>query len=237
MLEVKGLKAGYDGVPAVHEVSLLVAEGEVVSIVGANGAGKTTLLRAIAGVVRPMAGEVIFMGKRLNGEPPHRIVSLGIAHVPEGRRLFGSLTVYENLQMGAFPVRREEEIKKTLAWVYELFPVLAERSKQRSDTLSGGEQQMLAIARGLMSSPRLLMLDEPSLGIMPKFVAKIMETIRRIAAQGTAILLVEQNVEKALRLADRAYVLQNGRIVLSGTGEELLGSTLIRESYLGTVSH
>lgn len=233
MLEVKDVVLGYEGIPAIHGVSLSVDEGEVVSVIGANGAGKTTLLRGIAGVLHPERGEITFGGRRIDRDAPHDIVARGVAHVPEGRKLFGSMTVRENLEMGAYAVQDRVTARKTLAWIFDVFPVLAERAGQRADTLSGGEQQMLAIGRGLMSNPRLIMLDEPSLGIMPRYVTRIFDVIRDIRARGTTVLLVEQNVEKALRIADRAYVLQTGRIVLSGAGHELLSSDLVRESYLG----
>ncbi len=233
MLEVDAVEAAYDGVPALHGVSFRVERGQVVSIVGSNGAGKSTILRTISSILKPVAGEVRFEGRRIDGQPPHDVVALGIAHVPEGRRLFGRLSVLQNLLVGAYtrpsPPEREESLQK----VFEMFPILRQRRSQKAGTLSGGEQQMLAIARGLMSRPRLLMLDEPSLGISPRLVDEIFERVREINSQGTTVLLVEQNVQSALSLADRAYVLQTGRVVLEGTGDELQRSDMVRSAYLG----
>ncbi len=233
MLRVEGVEVGYGGVPALHGVDLAVASGQVVAVVGSNGAGKSTLLRTISGLLQPTAGSIAFGGERIDRRPAHRIVRLGIAHVPEGRHLFPNLTVHQNLLLGAFTRRDPTARARTLARVYELFPILRERAGQRAGTLSGGEQQMCAIGRGLMLEPKLLMLDEPSLGIAPKIVAQIFEVIRAIAQAGVTILLVEQNVQEALELADRAYVLQTGRIVLEGSGAELLRSDLVRRAYLG----
>jgi len=233
MLEVKNVKICYGGVPAVHDVSLFVPEGKITSIVGSNGAGKTTLLKAIMGHLRPTEGQIRFHGSRINGLPAHRISRMGISLVPEGRRLFDKLTVRENLVLGAYAIKDKEQITKRLNWIYELFPILAERKKQISGTFSGGEQQFLAIARGLMSQPSLIMFDEPSLGVMPTFITLIFEIIKRIQQEGTAVLLVEQNVERSLKIADQAYVLQTGRIILEGTGSVLLKQDLIREAYLG----
>ncbi len=233
MLEFHEVSVGYGDLTVVHDVSFHVGEGEVVSLVGSNGAGKTTILRTIAGLLHPPRGEIRLRGEPIQRTPPYEIVRKRVAMVPEGRQLFGRLSVRDNLLMGAYTLRDKREIEETLAQAFAMFPVLGERSDQRAETLSGGEQQQLAIARGLMSRPSLLMLDEPSLGIMPKLVAQIFETIRGIRAKGITVLLVEQNVFEALEVSDRAYVLQSGRIVLEGRGQELLGSDLVREAYLG----
>jgi len=233
VLTIEGLQAGYDQVPVLWDLSLQVPEGSVVAVIGANGAGKTTLLRTISGLIPPMQGAITFFDRRLNGLPPHKIAALGIAHVPEGRGVFAYQTVLRNLYLGAY-LRPREEIEETLQEVFALFPRLAERQDQVAGTLSGGEQQMLVIARGLMSRPRLLMLDEPSLGLMPKLVDEIFDLVRRIREeQGVTILLVEQNVREALEVADYAYVLQTGRVVLEGAGADLLKTDLVRRAYLG----
>ncbi|HEX7519178.1 MAG TPA: ABC transporter ATP-binding protein [Candidatus Deferrimicrobium sp.] len=234
MLEIKNASIGYKGgVLAVQDISFTVKKGEVVSLVGSNGAGKSTVLRAISGLLRPRAGEILLNGEALHTVPPYDIVRRGVALVPEGRQLFGRLPVIDNLLLGAYTVASKEETEKTLQEVLALFPRLAERRGQRAETLSGGEQQQLAIGRGLMSQPKLLMLDEPSLGIMPKLVSEIFETICEVSKKGLTVLLVEQNVFEALHISDRAYVLQTGRIVLEGRGEELLKSDLVRQAYLG----
>ncbi len=233
MLEVSRIQAGYDGVVALHDVSFAVAEGEVVSIIGSNGAGKSTTLRTISGQLRPEAGSISFHGRRLDGQPAHRIAELGIAHVPEGRKLFSRLSVMDNLLTGSYSARARPSEREMIRRVFAMFPRLEERAAQRAGTLSGGEQQMLAIGRGLMLQPVVLMLDEPSLGLAPKLVDEIFATIRAIASEGMTILLVEQNVREALELADRAYVLQTGHTVLEGTGRELLDSDLVRRAYLG----
>jgi len=233
MLNVHDIQVCYDEVPAIHHVSFHINQGEIVSIIGANGAGKSTLLKAISGLLSPSRGTIEFLGRRIDHLPPHQIASLGLAHVPEGRRLFQHLTVLANLRLGAYTNKSQEMRDKTLEQVFELFPVLKARLNQRAGTLSGGEQQMLAIARGLMSRPSLLMLDEPSLGLMPKLVSLVFDTIKRINAEGTTILLVEQNVREALELANRAYILQTGNITLEGTGKELLETDLVRKAYLG----
>lgn len=233
MLRVKEIAAGYKGMPAVHDVSFEVREGEIVAVVGANGAGKSTILRAVSGLVKVTRGEINFLGQNISQWPPHRIVAAGIAHVPEGRLTFARMTVEQNLALGAYTISSAAEKDSLLEEVYTLFPRLQERRFQVAGTLSGGEQQMLAIARGLMSAPRLMLLDEPSLGLMPKLVDLIFDFVRRIKEKGKTILLVEQNVREALELADRAYVLQTGRIVAQGTGEELLASDLVRRAYLG----
>jgi len=233
MLNVHDIQVCYDEVPAIHHVSFHINQGEVVSIIGANGAGKSTLLKTISGLLSPSRGTIEFLGRRIDHLPPHQIASLGLAHVPEGRRLFQHLTVLANLRLGAYTNKSQEMREKTLDQIFELFPVLKARLTQKAGTLSGGEQQMLAIARGLMSRPSLLMLDEPSLGLMPKLVTLVFDTIKRINAEGTTILLVEQNVREALELADRAYILQTGNITLEGTGKELLETDLVRKAYLG----
>ena len=233
MLKVHDLRVCYGDVPAVHQASFRVEEGEIVSIVGANGAGKTTLLKTIAGLLRPDRGTIEFLEQRIDKHPAHEIARLGISLVPEGRHLFGKLSVEENLLLGAYVHPDPQSIKSALEDVYELFPVLKDRSRQKAETLSGGEQQMLAIGRGLMSHPKLLMLDEPSLGLMPKYATLVFETVERIHEQGVTVLLIEQNVRRALELADRAYVLQTGRIIAEGTGTELLGSELVQKAFLG----
>ena len=230
-LRVLDLSAGYGGLPALNGVSLEVRRGEIVALVGANGAGKSTLLRAVAGLLQPAAGRIEHEGRRIDGRPAHEIVRSGIAYVPEGRHLFGRLTVLDNLLLGAFTHHdgREQGLDEVTA----LFPVLKDRAQQLAGTLSGGEQQMLAIARGLMSRPRLLLLDEPSLGIAPKLVARIYEELQAINAKGLTLLLVEQNVRAALTCASRAYVLQTGRMVREGPSADLLGSDLVRRAFLG----
>lgn len=233
MLRVEGLSAGYDGVPVVFDVSFEVAEGEIVAIVGSNGAGKTTVLRAVSGLVRPMSGRIQFMGRDISGLPAHAVTSLGLVHVPEGRRLFAKMTVLDNLLLGAHTVPDEKLVGVALSEVYEIFPVLKERAGQKAETLSGGEQQMLAIARGLMSRPKLLMVDEMSLGLAPILVDRVLDVLTEISKRGVTVLMVEQKVGKALEMADRAYVLQTGRVVLSGTGEELLGHPDVKKAYLG----
>jgi len=233
VLEVKNLQAGYDEVPVLWDVSLRVPEGNIVAVIGANGAGKTTLLRTISGLIVPMKGTITFLGQQLNRLSPHQIAGLGIAHVPEGRGVFAYQTVLRNLYLGGY-LRPRQEVEETLQVVFDLFPRLEERKHQLAGTLSGGEQQMLVIARGLMSRPRLLMLDEPSLGLMPKLVDEIFDLVVRISKeQGITILLVEQNVREALAVADYAYVLQTGRLALEGTGDDLLRTDMVRRVYLG----
>ena len=232
MLEVRDVRISHGRVPAVHGASLAVGDGRIVAIVGANGAGKSTLLRAIAGLNRIDSGKIVFQGRAIERLPAHRRVGLGLALVPEGRHLFPRLTVERNLDLGAFSRRDRREVAASLELAWSTFPVLSQRRGQLAGTLSGGEQQMLAIARGLMSRPKLLLLDEPSWGIAPKLVNKIFETIVAINKSGVAVLLVEQNVRRALSLAHRAYVLQTGRIVLEGEGPELLGSELVKRAYL-----
>lgn len=233
MLKVKNLKVGYDNVPVIFDVSFEVKEGELVSIVGSNGAGKTTILKTISGLLKPMAGEIEFLGERIDNIPAHTIVEKGIAHVPEGRHVFGKMSIRDNLLLGAFTVNSEEQIEKTLNEVYEIFPRLKERENQKAETLSGGEQQMLAIARGLMSRPKLLMVDEMSLGLMPILVDRVLDILKEISRRGMTVLMVEQKVQEALEMADRGYILQTGRIVASGTGEELLNSKMVKKAYMG----
>jgi len=232
VLQVKELSAGYGKVPVLWDVSFHVGEGEVVAIIGPNGAGKTTLLKTISGLIRPAAGEILFDGRNIAGWPPHLVTRAGIAHVPEGGRLFPNMSVRENLLMGAYG-NRESLRSGVLEEVYEMFPVLRERHSQMARTLSGGEKQMLAIGRGLASRPQFLMLDEPSLGLAPKLVDAIYERLHALRERGLTVLLVEQNVHYALELADRGYVLENGRIVMEGTGQELARSEHIKKHYLG----
>jgi len=236
LLELKRVSAFYGDLQALHEVSLEIREGEIVALVGSNGAGKSTTLRTISGLVRAAgASEIWFEGRRIDRLPAYEIAGAGIIHVPEGRRLFPFLSVEDNLRVGAFSARVRRNTEKNLARVFELMPILKERRNQLAGTLSGGEQQMCAIARGLMVEPRLLMLDEPSLGLSPLFVDTVFELIQQINRQGTTVLLVEQNVEKSLRLARRGYVLDNGKVVLSGPGEELLNNEDVRKAYLTVV--
>lgn len=233
MLKVKNLKVGYDNVPVIFDVSFEVNEGEMVSIVGSNGAGKTTTLKTISGLLKPMAGEIYFLGERIDNKPAHKIVEMGLAHVPEGRHVFGKMTVKDNLLTGAYTIKTEGEINKILNEVYDIFPRLKDREYQKAETLSGGEQQMLAIARGLMSKPKLLMVDEMSLGLMPLLVDKVMEILKEISGRGMTVLLVEQKVQEALEMADRGYVLQTGRIVAEGSSQELLESDMVKKAYMG----
>jgi branched-chain amino acid transport system ATP-binding protein len=233
LLDVRGLSVAYGDVRVLYDVTLRVGEREIVSLVGANGAGKTTTLRAVSGLLPVLDGEATFEGERLTGLPHSRVVERGIAHVPEGRQLFTNMTVGENLEMGAYLPRARAAMAQTLAWVTGLFPRLGERRAQLAGTLSGGEQQMLAIGRALMSRPRLLILDEPSLGLAPIMVKAIFDAVRRINAEGTTVLLVEQNLVQSLRLSHRGYVLETGRIVLAGGGEELLANPHTRKAFLG----
>jgi branched-chain amino acid transport system ATP-binding protein len=233
ILSLIDVHAGYDGVPVVFGVSLEVMPGELVAVVGANGAGKTTTMRSIAGLNNPIQGSIRFEGRDISRLRAHQTLALGISYVPEGRRLFSKLSVEENLSLGAYTEKSDIEIKRRLEEMLELFPVLRQRARQTAETLSGGEQQMLAIARGLMSRPKLLMLDEMSLGLMPTLVEKMMETIVAINRSGMTVLLVEQMVQEALEIAHRGYVLQSGRVVQSGTAKELLDSEEIRKAYLG----
>ena len=233
MLEVRGLRVSYGGVLAVSQVDLSVPKGKIVALVGGNGNGKSTTLRAIAGLNRADAGDILFEDKSVKALPAHKRVGLGLSLVPEGRRLFPRLSVLRNLELGAYTRRDRNEIAETIDQVFSWFPILKERRTQLAGTMSGGEQQMLAIGRGLMARPRLLMLDEPSWGIAPKFVTKVLETIQQINQQGVAILLVEQSLHKALSIAHHGYVIQTGRIVLQGTGQELLDNEDVKKAYLG----
>jgi len=232
VLVLDKLCAGYQGLQICHELDLGIEEGEIVALVGANGAGKTTTLRAISAVLPITSGSVTFLGERADGLRTSDLVARGIVHIPEERALFGPLTVEENLRMGAW-TRRREPVGPALAQVFELFPMLAERRQQSADTLSGGQQQMLCIGRGLMASPKLLLLDEPSTGLSPKLTWAVLDAIRTIRDQGVSVLLVEQNAAQALELADRGYVLESGSIVLSGTGAELADDDRVRAAYLG----
>ena len=231
MLEVNDVEVRYGAIRALKGVSFAVAEGEIVALLGANGAGKTTTQRTVSGMLRPSHGSVVFDGRRIDGIPAHELIRLGICHVPEGRHVFPRMTVRENLEMGAFRFKQIDQ--HDLDHVFELFPRLRERIDQKGGTLSGGEQQMLAIGRALMGKPRLLLLDEPSMGLAPMVVAQIFDIIREINEQGVTVLLVEQNAAQALRLAARGYVLETGEIVLDGTGTELLADDRIRAAYLG----
>jgi branched-chain amino acid transport system ATP-binding protein len=233
MLSLCGVSAAYGPVPAVDGVTIEVGEGEAVGLLGANGAGKSTTLRAISGLVRLTAGTIHFAGAEIVALPPYRIAELGIAHVPEGRQVFPELTVQENLEIGAYVPRAKAERRRTLETVYGIFPVLAERRHQRAGTMSGGEQQMLAVGRGLMLKPRLLMLDEPSLGLAPVVTDVTFEKIHEIHRMGTAILLVEQNVSRALTLVQRGYVLESGRVIMHGTSAELANNKQVQAAYLG----
>jgi branched-chain amino acid transport system ATP-binding protein len=233
LLEVRALRSGYKHVPVLHGVSFDVAEGEIVTIVGSNGAGKTTLLRTISGLLHPFRGEILFDGEPLHGLPPHRVVEKGVVQVPEGRQLFGHLTVRENLVVGSHSRAARARREETLRMVFDLFPVLAEREAQAARTLSGGEQQMLATARALMARPRLLMLDEPSWGLAPMLVRRLFEAIAEINRHGVTVVLVEQNVHQALSIAARAWVLERGSVAMQGTGAELLDNPELKTAYLG----
>src|SRR5213075_627441 len=232
MLSVQGLRAGYGKIEVLHDVSLEVAQGQIVTLIGANGAGKTTLLKTVSGLIRPAGGTIDFEGQSLVRRPAHKIVQLGMSHVPEGRAILKRMTVLDNLRMGAY-VRRDSEIESDIAAVFARFPALAERRAQLAATLSGGEQQMLAIGRALVARPRLLLLDEPSLGLAPKFVTRILQTLTDLKREGKTILLVEQNARKALQIADFGYVMERGRIVLFGTGASLLNNSQVQRTYLG----
>ena len=233
MLALSDVTAGYGSVPAVRDISIAVGEGEAVGLLGANGAGKSTTLRAISGLVRVSTGTITFLGRDISSLPPYEIAELGIAHVPEGRQVFPELTVKENLEIGAYVPRAKAERSRTLDLVFNIFPVLAERRKQLAGTMSGGEQQMLAVGRGLMMKPRLLMLDEPSLGLAPVITDTTFEKIQEIHAMGTAILLVEQNVARALALVQRAYVLESGKVTIHGSSGELTRNKHVQAAYLG----
>lgn len=232
-LEVNNIDVSYGDVQVIFDLSMRIEEGEVVSIIGGNGAGKSTLLRTISGLLKAAGGEITFNGSPIHTLPPEEIVNQGIVHVPEGRRLFSLMTIKDNLIVGAYNRSADRHKDETLAQVYEMLPRLKERESQMALTLSGGEQQMVAIGRGLMARPKILMLDEPSLGLAPVLINSIFETIRKIADQGTTVLLVEQDVNHSLRLSDRGYVLEHGRIAMEGKAQELLGDPHIKEAYLG----
>ncbi|EHI74361.1 branched-chain amino acid transport protein [Streptococcus criceti] len=233
MLKIENLSVSYGAIEAVKDVSFEVNEGEVVSLIGANGAGKTSILRTISGLVRPSQGRISYLGNEIQKVAARKIVADGLAQVPEGRHVFPGLTVLENLEMGAFLKNNKDENQANLKKIFDRFPRLEERKNQDAATLSGGEQQMLAMGRALMSQPKLLLLDEPSMGLAPIFIQEIFDIIQDIQKQGTTVLLIEQNANKALSIADRGYVLETGKIVLSGTGQELLASDEVRKAYLG----
>jgi branched-chain amino acid transport system ATP-binding protein len=232
MLTIHGLRSGYGKIEVLHDINLTIERGQIVTLIGANGAGKTTFLKTISGLIRPTSGIIEFEGNNIVHRPPHKIVALGLSQVPEGRAILKRLTVMDNLRMGAF-IRSDSEINSDIAAVFERFPVLAERRDQMAATLSGGEQQMLAIGRALLARPTLLLLDEPSLGLAPKFITRIFLTLRALQKEGKTILLVEQNARQALQVADRAYVMERGSIVLSGSGQELLHNPEVQHAYLG----
>ena len=233
MLEVKDIEVYYGMIQELKGISFEVNEGEVIALIGANGAGKTTTLHTITGLLSPKKGSVLFEGQDITKVPAHKIVSLGMAHVPEGRRVFAELSVYQNLKMGAYTRKDKDEIAKTLEMVYKRFPRLEERKNQLAGTLSGGEQQMLAMGRALMSHPKIIVMDEPSMGLSPILVNEIFDIIKEVSASGTTVLLVEQNAKKALSIADRAYVLETGKIVLEGDAKELMNDDSIKKAYLG----
>lgn len=233
MLEIKDLEVCYGVIRAIKGVSFEVNQGEVIALIGANGAGKTTILHTITGLIPAKSGSILFEGKELTKTPPHKIVSMGMAHVPEGRRVFAQLSVLENLKLGAYTRKDKAETQKTLQKIYERFPRLEERKNQLAGTLSGGEQQMLAMGRALMSNPRIILMDEPSMGLSPLLVSEIFDIIKVISEGGTTVLLVEQNAKKALSIADRAYVLETGNITLSGNAAELMHNDSVRKAYLG----
>ncbi len=233
MLEVKDLQVYYGVIQAIRDVSFEVNEGEVIALIGANGAGKTTILHTVTGLIPARGGEVIFEGTDLLKIPAHKIVPLGIAHIPEGRHVFAQLSVYENLLMGAFTRKDKAEIEESLEGVYQRFPRLRERKNQFAGTLSGGEQQMLAMGRALMSKPRIILMDEPSMGLSPILVGEIFDIIKSISKSGTTVLLVEQNAKKALSIADRAYVLETGKIVLTDAAKKLMDNEQVKKAYLG----
>lgn len=233
MLEIKDLEVYYGMIQAIKGISFEVNEGEVIALIGANGAGKTTTLHAVTGLIPVKAGKILFEGKDITKVPGYKIVSMGMAHVPEGRRVFAELSVYQNLKMGAYTRKDKAEIEQTLQMVYKRFPRLEERKNQMAGTLSGGEQQMLAMGRALMSHPKIILMDEPSMGLSPIFVNEIFDIIREVSAGGTTVLLVEQNAKKALSIADRAYVLETGTIKLQGNAKELMSNDAVKKAYLG----
>ena len=233
MLEVKDLQVYYGVIQALKGISFEVNQGEVIALIGANGAGKTTTLQTLTGILSPKSGSIVFEGKDLTRTPAHKIVEMGMAHVPEGRRVFADMSVYENLLMGAYTRKNKAEIEDSLKSVYKRFPRLEERKGQRAGTLSGGEQQMLAMGRALMSKPRIILMDEPSMGLSPIFVNEIFNIIKEVSDSGTTVLLVEQNAKKALSIADRAYVLETGSITLEGKADDLLHNEAVQKAYLG----
>ncbi len=233
MLEIQDIEVFYGMIQAIKGVSFSVEEGEVIALIGANGAGKTTILHTVSGLLKPKKGKVLFEGQDITKVPGHKIVSMGMAHVPEGRRVFSQLTVLENLKMGAYTRKDKREVEETLQKVFKHFPRLEERQNQMAGTLSGGEQQMLAMGRALMSHPKIILMDEPSMGLSPIFVSEIFDIIKEVSKSGTTVLLVEQNAKKALEIADRAYVLETGNIVLSGNAKELMNDDSIKKAYLG----
>lgn len=233
MLEIKDLEVQYGVIKAIKGISFEVKEGEVIALIGANGAGKTTILHTITGLLPSCAGKIIYEGTDITKMPGHKIVTLGMAHVPEGRRVFSQLTVFQNLRMGAYTRKDKKEFEDTIQMVYQKFPRLEERKNQTAGTLSGGEQQMLAMGRALMSHPRIILMDEPSMGLSPIFVEEIFKIIREISATGTTVLLVEQNAKKALSIANRAYVLETGQIVLEGPADTLMNDDSVKKAYLG----
>lgn len=233
MLSVNNLQVHYGMIQAIKDVSFEVNQGEVIALIGANGAGKTTILHTISGLLQPTKGSIIFEGQDITKIPAHKIVSLGMAHVPEGRRVFAQLTVLENLRLGAYTRKDKNEMEETLKMIYQRFPRLEERKNQISGTLSGGEQQMLAMGRALMSHPKIILMDEPSMGLSPIFVEEVFHIIRDISAEGTTVLLVEQNAKKALTIADRAYVLETGNIILQGDAKKLMNDESVKKAYLG----
>ena len=233
LLEVKDINVYYGVIQALKGISFEVEEGEIVALIGANGAGQTTTMQSIMGLIHPKTGSIYYSGERIDNIPTHKIVKMGMTQVPEGRHVFQELTVYENLMMGAYTVKDKEAIKKDVEEMFKLFPRLEERRNQIAGTLSGGEQQMLAISRALMSHPKLLLLDEPSMGLSPILVNEVFDIIKHIHSEGTTILVVEQNAEKALQIADKAYVLETGSIILKGTGKELRDNDSVKKAYLG----
>jgi branched-chain amino acid transport system ATP-binding protein len=233
MLNVDKIQLKYNNVPVIHDVSFEVQQGEIVALIGGNGNGKSTILKGLSGIMHASAGRIDFTGQDITKVEAHKIVAMGMSHVPEGRRLFPHLSVYKNLLLGAYLTNDKKEVERRLDYAYGIFPILKERRQQKAGTLSGGEQQMVAIGRGLMSRPKMLLLDEPSWGIAPKLVEKIFEVIQEIRKDGVTILLVEQDVQEALDICDRAYVIQTGKVAMSGTGKELLASETIQKAFLG----
>ena len=233
MLKIENIKVKYDTIPVIKGVSLEVREGELVALIGANGAGKSTILKTISGLMRPSEGSVIFQGRDITKASPDEIVRMGVVHVPEGRQIFSRMTIYENLRLGAFLRRDKEENKKNMEYVFSMFPILKERMKQSAGTLSGGEQQMLAIGRAVMSSPKLLLLDEPSMGLSPIMTEQVFSVLGKLKEDGITMLLVEQNAFEALEISDRAYILETGNITLSGESVELIKDPAVKRAYLG----